>query len=60
MVFDVYATGHAARDITTRLKERGILLNGINERLMRAVTHRDVTRQQCEEAAAELTGIVTA
>jgi threonine aldolase len=60
VVFDVSATGHATQDISARLKEQGILMNGINDRLMRAVTHRDVTRQQCAEAIAEFAGIVTA
>ena len=55
VVFDVSAIGQSPRDISARLKERGILMNGINDRLMRAVTHRDVTRAQCEEAMSEFT-----
>jgi threonine aldolase len=53
VVFDVSATGQSPREISARLRERGIIMNGINDRLMRAVTHRDVTRAQCEEAIAE-------
>jgi threonine aldolase len=58
VVFDVSATGHAGPRISAQLKERGIVLNAINDRLMRAVTHRDVSREQCAEAAAEFAGIV--
>ncbi len=28
----------------------GVLMNGVNAHLMRAVTHYDVTREQCAEA----------
>jgi threonine aldolase len=58
VVFDVSGTGHTPREISGRLRERGVLMNGINERLMRAVTHRDVTRAQCETAMAEFAAIV--
>ncbi|HVW83196.1 MAG TPA: hypothetical protein VHB50_00875, partial [Bryobacteraceae bacterium] len=50
VIFDVSETGRAPRDISSALKERGVLLNGVNERLMRAVTHRDVSREQCAAA----------
>jgi threonine aldolase len=52
VVFDVSATGHAPADISARLRERGILMNAINDRCVRAVTHYDVTRAQCAEALA--------
>ncbi len=58
VVFDVSATGLAPREISARLRERGILLNGFNERMMRALTHRDVTREQCATAVAELSAII--
>ena len=50
VVFDVSGTGTASAEISARLKERGVLLNGINERQMRAVTHYDVDRGACEQA----------
>ena len=57
VVFDVSATGQTPHEISARLRERGILMNGINDQLMRAVTHRDVTRAQCDEAVSEFAGI---
>lgn len=54
VVFDISATGFAPREISARLRERGVLMNGFNERMMRALTHRDVTREQCATAIAAL------
>jgi threonine aldolase len=50
VIFDVSATRLAPRDITAALKQRGVLLNGVTDRIMRAVTHYDVTREQCATA----------
>jgi threonine aldolase len=50
VVFDVSGTGLAGGEISARLKSRGVLLNAINERLMRAVTHYDVDRAGCAQA----------
>ncbi len=54
VVFDVSGTGRHPLDVSARLRERGVLMNGIggSDRLMRALTHRDVNREQCGEAAA--------
>ncbi len=49
-VFDVSATGIAPGEIGARLKRRGVLMNPINERQMRAVTHYDVDRPACAQA----------
>ena len=57
VVFDVSGTGLAPREISARLRERGVLMNGFNDRMMRALTHRDVTREQCVTATAELAAI---
>jgi len=46
----VSGTGIAAPEISARLKARGVLINAINPRLMRAVTHYDVDRVACETA----------
>ena len=54
VVFDVSGTGLKSSAITAGLKAEGVLINGINDRLMRAVTHYDVTRQDCENATAAL------
>src|SRR5262249_37627890 len=49
-VFDVSGTGIAPTEIAAHLKQRGVLLNAINERQMRAVTHCDVDREACARA----------
>jgi ABC-type glycerol-3-phosphate transport system substrate-binding protein len=37
--------------LSARARERGVLLNAMGARTMRAVTHLDVSREQCEAAA---------
>lgn len=49
-VFDVSASGIAPTEISARLKRRGVLMNAINDRQMRAVTHFDVDRAACAQA----------
>jgi len=58
VIFDVSGTGLASAEISARLKQRGVLLNGINERQMRAVTHYDVDRAACEEALESVASCV--
>ena len=53
-VFDVSGTGIAPGEICTRLKQRGVLMNPINERQVRAVTHYDVDREACAQALAAM------
>jgi threonine aldolase len=50
VVFDISATGFAPADVSAHLRERGVLINAINQRCMRAVTHYDVDRAQCAQA----------
>jgi threonine aldolase len=50
VVFDVSETGMPPLQIAGCLKERGVLINPINERQMRAVTHYDVDRAACAQA----------
>ena len=51
-IFDVCGTGVAPAEISARLRQRGVLINAINERQMRAVTHYDVDRAACADALA--------
>jgi threonine aldolase len=60
VIFDVSATGLATTELTAALKPRGVLMNGINPRQMRAVTHFDVSRQQCASAAAAIAEVIAA
>jgi threonine aldolase len=57
VIFDVSGTGIAPADFSARLKARGVLINGINTRQMRAVTHYDVDRAACESALAAIAEI---
>lgn len=57
-VFDVSGTGIAPPEISSRLRRRGILMNPINERQMRAVTHYDVDRESCSRALAAVAEVV--
>jgi threonine aldolase len=49
VVFDIAATGISPADLSTGLKRRGVLLNPINSTALRAVTHYDVSRADCEQ-----------
>lgn len=50
LVFDVAGTGLASTEISARLKQRGVLANGLTPTMMRMVTHFDVDRTACERA----------
>ena len=41
-------------EISAQLKQRGVLMNAINDRQMRAVTHYDVDREACARALEAL------
>ncbi len=58
VIFNVSGTGFTSAEISARLKQSGILINGINERLMRAVTHYDVDRAACAQALEALAAAV--
>ena len=50
VIFDVSARGRNARQVSDALKTRGVGMNAINDRLLRAVTHFDVSAAQCDTA----------
>jgi threonine aldolase len=50
VVFDVSGTGVAPAEVSARLRQRGVAMNAINDRCVRAVTHYDVTRAECAQA----------
>ena len=54
VVFDITGTGKTPAAISVLLKRDGVLINGINDRQMRAVTHYDITREDCAHALASL------
>ena len=59
VVFDISATGLTADQFGERLKARGVLMNeAATPCEMRAVTHYDVTRQECAQAAAAVDDVL--
>ncbi len=50
LVFGIADTGQTTAEFSMKLKQRGVLANGINAREMRMVTHKDVSRSDCETA----------
>ena len=47
-----------APPLSARARERGVLVNAFGPRTVRAVTHLDVSRAQCERAAGELVALL--
>lgn len=60
VIFDVSGTGIAPADFSARLKARGVLINPIDARRLRAVTHYDVDRAACEAALRAVAEIAAA
>jgi len=60
LVFGLAPAAPDAPTVVSRAADRGVLVIAFGPRTVRAVTHRDVTRQECERAAEVLLGIVGA
>jgi threonine aldolase len=58
LVFDLSADAPVAPTVVTRARERGVLIFAFGPRTIRAVTHLDVSREDCERAADVLLEIV--
>jgi threonine aldolase len=58
VVFRTEAPAPDAATIVARAKEQGVLLNAFGKRIVRAVTHLDVTREQCIRAANILAKVI--
>jgi threonine aldolase len=58
VIFDIAGTDLAATEFSAKLKERGVLMNGIGGSLIRAVTHYDAGREACEAAVAAIREVV--
>jgi threonine aldolase len=54
LLFDVAGTGRTAAEVNERLQERGVRFSAFGPTVMRAVTHLDVSRADCERAVAAL------
>ena len=59
VIFDILGTGISTAELSTRLKERGVLANGISNREMRMVTHKDVSRQDCLTAVEIIKEVIS-
>lgn len=57
LVFEVTADAPDAATIVNRAREQGVLIFAFGPRKIRAVTHLDVTRAQCVQAAEILAGL---
>lgn len=55
--FAVDARHGSAKDVAARLREKGVLVAALGKNVIRAVTHLDVNREQCERAAAAIRGL---
>jgi threonine aldolase len=47
-----------AEEVVARLRERGVLASALGTATLRLVTHRDVSRPQCEQAASILVEVL--
>jgi threonine aldolase len=52
--FAVDARHGSAKDVAARLKGKGVLVAPLGANVVRAVTHLDVTQEQCERTAAAI------
>ncbi len=57
VIFDVSGTGLAAAEFSRRLKQRGVLINPVNETCLRAVTHHDADFEACRQALTAIAEI---
>jgi threonine aldolase len=57
VIFDITKTGMTTPAFSAELRKRGVLANGINATHMRMVTHQNVTRAQCRQAAELAAGL---
>jgi threonine aldolase len=57
LVFGLAAEAPDAPTVVARARERGVLINAFGPRTIRVVTHLDVSREQCEQAAGILAGL---
>ena len=60
VVFDITDTEQTTAEFSAKLKRRGVLANGINARAMRMVTHKDISRDDCETALGAISEVLSA
>src|SRR5690348_16066614 len=52
VIFEISGLGIPAPEFSAELKKRGVIANAINSTHIRMLTHYDVSREDCERAAA--------
>jgi threonine aldolase len=57
VMLDTSGTGWEAATWATKAKEKGVILTAMGKYLLRAVTHYDVSRADCESAVERIQGI---
>lgn len=50
LIFDISGTGITTAEMAKRMAGHNVLCSGVNPQVMRFVTHRDVSRADCERA----------
>lgn len=58
VIFDVSGTGRAAPELSAAFKQNGVLINAVSATAMRAVTHLDADRKDCEKAIEVMRAVV--
>jgi threonine aldolase len=59
IIFEMAAGAPDAAAIVARAKDEGVLVSAFAARTVRAVTHLDVSRRECEHAADRLAAVIT-
>jgi len=51
VIFDVSGTGMTSEEVLLRLRNQNVMGSSVNQSIVRLLTHMDVTRTDCEQAA---------
>jgi threonine aldolase len=60
VIFDISPLGVATTELSAKLKQHGLLADGVDDRRMRLVTHHDVSRDDCQQALTTIADAVSA
>jgi len=60
VIFDISGTGLNTAEFSARLRGGGVLMNGIDAKHMRLLTHYDVDRAVCERALSAIEDVARA
>jgi threonine aldolase len=58
VIFDIAQTGRTVADFVARAKANGVLLSGVGGTRVRLVTHRDLSRADCEAAVDSIARVI--